>query len=119
MVNRAKAKGTAAETAIVAYVRSQGAPHAERRALLGGKDRGDIAGLIGVVIEAKSCSRDQLPQWIDETVAEGVNDRADIAACWHKRRGTTNPGQWFVTMTGAQFIAVLRLTGHLPPEGPT
>lgn len=118
MVNRSKIKGTSAETAVVGYLRQHGAPHAERRALNGVNDRGDIAGIIGVCIEVKNHSRDNLPTWIDETVIEGVNDHAQIAVCWHKRRGTTDPGKWFVTMTGEQLIAVLRLTGHLPPETP-
>jgi hypothetical protein len=118
MVNRSKTKGTSAETAIVRYLKDNGAPHAERRALNGIHDRGDIAGIIGICIEVKNCARDQLPQWIDETVAEGITDNAQIAVCWHKRRGTTDPGKWFVTMTGDQLITVLRLTGHLPPETP-
>lgn len=116
MVNRSKIKGTNAETAVVDYYRANGAVHAERRALSGSVDRGDVAGVIGVCTEVKNCARDALGAWIDETVQEGINDGADIAVCWHKRRGTTDPGKWFVTMTGAQFIAVLRLTGHLPPE---
>lgn len=114
MVNRSKTKGTSAETAVVTYLIAAGALHAERRALTGNQDKGDIAGLPGVAVEVKNCARDQLPQWIDETTVEGVNARADIAVCWHKRRGTTDPGKWFVTMTGQQFIEVLRLTGHLP-----
>jgi hypothetical protein len=116
MANPSKTKGTAAETAIVTLLQANGAPHAERRALNGALDRGDIAGIIGVCIEVKNCRRDALGAWIDETTIEGINDHAQIAVCWHKRRGTTDPRKWFVTMTGQQFLDVLRLTGHLPPE---
>jgi hypothetical protein len=115
MVNRSKTKGTAAETAIVRYLQAAGAVHAERRALTGAHDRGDIAGIVGVVIESKSCARDQLPAWVDEAELEGLNDGAEIAFVWHKRRGTTDPGRWFVTMTGRQIVEMLRMTGHLPP----
>lgn len=114
MSNPSKIRGTAAETAVVGYLRVNGAPHAERRALTGNKDRGDIAGVIGVMMEVKDRRGDQLPKWVDEVEVQKVNDHADIGVCWHKRRGTLDPGRWLVTMTGAQFIEVLRLTGHLP-----
>lgn len=116
MSNPSKRRGTSAEAVVVGYLRAHGVPHAERRALTGNKDRGDIAGVIGVMIEVKDQSRDQLPKWSDEVDVQKANDSADIGVCWHKRRGTTDPGRWFVTMTGAQFIDVLRLTGHLPRE---
>ncbi len=116
MTNRSKTKGTQAETAIVNTLIAAGAPHAERRALQGALDKGDIAGLPGICIESKNVAQMALAQWMKETVAEGINAHADIAVCWHKKRGSTNPLDWYVTMTGAQFIDVLRLTGHLPPK---
>lgn len=115
MVNKSKIKGTSAETAVVNYLIKNGALHAERRALTGNKDRGDIAGIPGVTIEVKNCARDALGSWIDELRTEMINDHADVGFVWHKRRGTTDPGKWFVTLTGEQVIAILRLTGHLPP----
>lgn len=114
MSNPSKTRGTAAETAVVGYLHANGAPHAERRALTGNKDRGDIAGVIGVMIEVKNHRRDELPQWVDEVEIQKFNDHADIGVCWHKRRGTLDPGRWLVTMTGAQFIEILQITGHLP-----
>lgn len=116
MVNKSKTKGTAAETAEVAYLRARGAVQAERRALTGNKDRGDIAGLISTVIESKNCSRDQLPKWIDELLQEIRNDGARYGGVWHKRRGTTDPGRWFVTMTGELFVTMLQDLGIIPPE---
>lgn len=49
-----RAKGTSWETSIVRYLRDQGWPHAERRALRGSNDCGDVAGVPLVCIEAKS-----------------------------------------------------------------
>jgi len=106
-VSRSKAKGTAAETAVVRFLRAAGFEQAERRTLNGVHDRGDIAGIPGVVIEVKNCARDQLPAWIGEAERERDNDRADLGVVWHKRRGTTDPGRWFVTMSGDQFAALL------------
>lgn len=117
-VNRSKQKGTSAESAVVAYLRDHGFPHAERRALAGVLDKGDVAGVIDNVIEVKNCTRDGLPGWVDETEAERVNAGARYGVCWHKRRGKGSPGAWFVTMTGEQYVAMLRALGYgTPAEG--
>lgn len=57
-MSKSKAKGTAAESAVVKYLREQGWPSAERRALNGASDRGDIAGVVGTVI----CVLDEQPE---------------------------------------------------------
>lgn len=118
-MSASKKKGTTAETAVVNYLRAQGFTQAERRALSGHQDRGDIAGIPGAVIEVKNCARDQLAAWIDEAELEGDNDRAHTAAVWHKRRGRGSPDAWFVTMTGAHFTALLRAAMGLPDQQPT
>jgi len=113
-----RAKGTAWETTIVDYLRINGAPHAERRALNGAKDRGDIAGIPGVVIEAKSATRVELAAWLDEAEAERANDHADVGVVWIKRRGRTSPAAGFVVMSGAQLLRLLASAGYTaaPPE---
>ncbi len=107
-----KRKGTAWESAIVAFLKGEGWPHAERRALAGSADRGDIAGVVGVVIEAKSAARVELAAWLDEANAEAVNDRARIGAVWFKRRGKTSPRDGFVLMDGQTFATLLREAGY-------
>jgi hypothetical protein len=111
-MNRSKIKGTSAETAIVGYLRGEGFPHTERRALAGNSDRGDIAGIPGVVIESKNCAKTELAAWVDEARIEQTNDRADLGVVWHKRRGKGSPADWFVTMSGAQFADILRRLGY-------
>jgi hypothetical protein len=106
-VSRSKAKGTAAETAVVRFLRTAGFTQAERRTLSGAQDRGDIAGVPGVVIEVKNCARQELPAWVVEAELERDNDRAGLGVVWHKRRGKADPGDWFVTMSGTQFAALL------------
>ena len=113
-MSRSKAKGTAAETAVVRFLQAAGFAQAERRTLNGVKDRGDIAGLPGVVIEVKNCARQELPAWVEEAELERDNDHATLGVVWHKRRGTTDPGRWFVTMSGDQFAALLREQQGLP-----
>lgn len=113
-MSTSKRKGTAAESAVVAFLRAAGFTQAERRTLNGAKDRGDIAGIPGVVIEVKNCARQELPGWVKEAELERDNDHATLGVVWHKARGKGNPADWFVTMSGAQFTALLREQQGLP-----
>ncbi|MFF9129149.1 hypothetical protein [Streptomyces sp. NPDC014806] len=107
MTNRNKTKGSAWERAIVDFLRSAGWPHAERRLAGSAIDRGDIAGIVGVVIEAKNTTRLDLAGWIDEAERERANDNAFLGVVWHKRRGKASAGDGYVTMTGAAFAELL------------
>lgn len=102
-----KAKGSAWERAIVEHLRNAGWPYAERRIAGAAKDRGDIAGVVGVVIEAKNTARLTLAEWLDEADLERANDNAWLGVVWHKRRGKASAADGYVTMTGAQFTALL------------
>jgi len=126
-MSAAKAKGTAAETAVVRFLQANGYPHAERRALAGFLDRGDVAGIPGLVIEVKTAARMELAQWVTEAKLEATPVRpvallgpdgrdsgkttweqvSDLGVVWHKRRGKGSPGDWYVTMDGWAFLALL------------
>jgi hypothetical protein len=114
MTNRSKAKGTAWESAIVAWLREQGWLHTERRALAGNVDRGDIAGIPGVVIEAKNAKTINLAGWLDEARAERDNDNADLGVVWFKRRGKSSPRDGYVLMDGDTFAWLLKSAGYGP-----
>lgn len=114
-MSASKRKGTAAESAVVQYLQTMGFVQAERRSLNGAKDRGDIAGLPGVVIEVKNCARQELAGWVAEAEVERDNDGASLGAVWHKRRGKGQPADWFVTMSGDQFVHLLREYMGMPP----
>jgi hypothetical protein len=116
-MNRSKAKGTSAESAVIAFLHDNGFPHAERRALRGAHDRGDVAGIPGIAIEIKNCARTELAAWLDEAATERGNAGADLGVVWHKRRGRANAGAWFVTMDGATFARILTQLGY--GTGPT
>ena len=108
-MSASKAKGTAAETAVVRYLQANGFPYADRSPLRGNKDRGDVTGLgPGVVLEVKNCKRIELAGWLDELDAEMRNAGAYIGACIHKRRGTTDPGKWFATLPFSVLVDLLR-----------
>jgi hypothetical protein len=110
-MSAARRKGTAWETEIVRYLIEQGWVHAERRALHGAEDKGDIAGLPGVVIEAKSANRHELAVWWEEAKAERRNARAATSCVWFKRRGKTSPGDGFVLLDGETYTALLKAAG--------
>lgn len=112
-MNRSKQKGTAGETAVVDYLRQHPRfAHVERRTLSGVNDRGDIAGIPGVVIEVKNCAEMKLAEWIDEELREASNDGDSLGVVWHKRRMKSSPGDWYVTMTGRQFVDLLGTALH-------
>lgn len=110
-----KRKGTAAESAVVAYLQAHGAIHAERRALRGKHDRGDVAGIPGVVIEVKNHAHIDLAAFVDEAEREKWNGMVpEVGVAWIKRRGKGDPGDWYVAMTGDTFAHLLRAAGYLP-----
>lgn len=114
MVNKSKIRGTSWESAIVRYLIAEGLAGAERRALCGAADRGDIAGLIDWVISAKNCKAMSLAAWVDEVQLQQANDGARNSAVWHHRRGKASPADGYVTITGVQFTRLLREAGYLP-----
>lgn len=72
MSTKSKAKGTAAEREVVRYLQNWW-PAAERRALSGNKDKGDVAGIPGVVVEVKAAVTQLVPAWKRETLKEMEN----------------------------------------------
>jgi hypothetical protein len=110
-VSASRAKGTAWESKVVTYLQSRGWPHAERRALRGKHDRGDVAGIVGIVIEAKSAARVELAAWLDEAHAEARHGD-DIGVVWFHRRGKGSPSDGFVLMDGAAFVDLLIEAGY-------
>jgi len=106
MTNKPKAIGTACETAVVRYLQANGFPHAERRALRGGLDAGDVTGCPGICIEikggeaAKSASDAQVEAWLIETETERINANAEIGllAMQRKAVGPKNAGQWWTVI---------------------
>jgi hypothetical protein len=108
-MNRARAKGTAAETDVINYLKAQGFIHAERRSQNGSLDKGDVTGIDpSVVIEIKNCKTMDLAGWLHEAMVEANNAQADIYAVVHKKRGTTNVGDWYTTLPTAVFVELLK-----------
>lgn len=109
---RPKDIGTAAETAVVRALRQHGWPHAERRALAGIHDLGDITGTPGICWEvkggdaARNASDGQIADWLAETEKERVNAHADIGVLVIQRRsvGPANAHRWWAVLRANAWI---------------
>jgi len=106
VTNRSKAKGTAAESAVARVMRANGWPDAERSALHGAKDRGDLTGIGAVCVEVKGghaaeqASDGQVLAWMAELDTECVNKGADVGVLVLKRKGVGhgNAERWWAVM---------------------
>lgn len=113
-MNRPKAIGTAGETAVVRVLRLNGWPSAERRALTGAQDCGDVTGTPGIVWEvkagdaAKRASDGLVQLWLDQTEVERVNAGADVGVLVLARAGigAPNAARWWAVM---RWAAMTRL----------
>lgn len=103
MTNKPRQIGTAAETAVTRYLVANGWPFAERRALHGNQDRGDITGTPSLCWEIKagkaahSASDGQVQEWLGEL--DAVRDRvhADVGVLVLSRSGygASRAGHWW------------------------
>jgi hypothetical protein len=117
--NRATARraGYDAEADLVTWLRLEGATHAERRVPGSAKDRGDVAGVPGVVFEVKFPGRDmpvRLGPWMDETLRERDNDGADLGLLVIRRPMRLCPADWAWCTDGTTMTRLLRAGGWLP-----
>lgn len=111
-MSKAKQKGTAAETAVVKYLRDNGFPYAERRALHGNLDKGDITGCGPIVFEIKDHAKITLSAWLKELHDEMVNANADTGAVIAKRRGTMKVADWYAVMPVCVLVDLLKEAGY-------
>lgn len=106
-----RAKGYAGENAVVKWLRDNGFGYAERRRAGASKDTGDIVGVIpGLVIEVKNHARLTLAEWVDQLKQEMNNfdPPAWSGVVIHKRKGTTDVGDWYATMPAAVWLELVR-----------
>jgi hypothetical protein len=110
----AKDKGRWTENAAVAYLRSWGLVHAERRRLKGAADEGDITGWPGVVVEVKSGARLDIAGWLHELDAEMFNAHAISGFVMVRPKGKPDPADWFALLPMPLIMALYEAAGWLP-----
>jgi Holliday junction resolvase len=113
-VSKSKDKGTAAEREVVRYLQNWW-PAAERRALSGNKDKGDVAGIPGVVVEVKAAATQLIGPWQRETMTEMDNAGATRCVLVVKRPYKT-ASQWDAYVP-AHHLGGMLLTSLRDGEG--
>ena len=108
MSSAAKRKGSQAERDVVAYLKANGYPYADRRVAGATLDKGDISGVLGVTIEIKNHARLDLAGWLAELEIEMKNDNAWTGVVIHKRKGKGDVGEWYATLPVKVWLALLR-----------
>jgi Holliday junction resolvase len=99
-----KAKGTRAEREVVNYLQNWW-PAAERRALSGNKDKGDVAGIPGLVVEVKAAVQQRLAEWEHETLIEAANADAKAFVLVVKRPHK-HVSRWDAYMPASQAVGL-------------
>lgn len=113
MVNKPKAIGTAAETAVMKYLRENGFPKAERRALRGVYDAGDITGCDYLCFEVKAgeaamtADDRTIDIWMEQTASETEFAKADYGILIIRRRGKGSPGDWWAYIQSSAFAQLI------------
>lgn len=112
----ARAAGTRFERLTADYLAAHVSEFIDRRPKTGAKDKGDLANVRAhgqrVVIECKDVARLNLAGWVTEADIERGNDDALAGLVIHKRRGSSDPGDQYVTATVRDLVALL--TGVRP-----
>lgn len=106
-------KGHTTEAAVAAYLREHGWPHAERRG--GGFGGSDIVGTPGITWEVKNQAGLRLGEWVDQMTGaqDDASDRHGVLIV--KRKGTTDPGEWFAVMQLDGLLDLLAEAGWTAP----
>ena len=113
MVTRSKDIGTRAEAAVVRYLCANGWANAERRALRGSADWGDVTGTPGLVWEvkggdaAKDASDNQIADWMDEAQTEAGNAGATYGFLIVARR-RKNVRDWWAVIDVCDLAKLVR-----------
>jgi len=112
----AKAAGSSMERLVADYFKVNGFPFADRRVKTGAKDCGDVGGVHvhdrRLAIEVKNTAKISLGTWAAEAEVERINDQALAGLIVHKRHGKGKAADQWVTLTLADFLAIL--TGTRP-----
>lgn len=113
-MSAARQKGTAAESAVVTYLQANGWPFAERRALAGALDKGDVTGTPGICWEVKAGARLDIPGWLRETAAEQANSnsRFGLLVVKPKGVGVTRVAEWWTVQPLWQAGLMLNAAGY-------
>lgn len=104
-MSRSKRKGTAFEREVVDFLVATGHKAAERRALGGKNDKGDVIGLPAWTLELKATKEIDLAGAVDEARVEAINAGTLFYAAVIKRR-RQNVSEAYVVLPLCLFTAL-------------
>ncbi|MGN9802044.1 hypothetical protein [Micromonospora sp. L32] len=113
-MNKPRQIGTKAESAVVKVLIPNGFPHAERRALRGEHDAGDLTGTPGICWSvkggdmARTASDLDIQRWLGELATQIGHAKADVGVLVVQRKavGEANAHRWWAIMPALQFTAL-------------
>ena len=113
-MNKPKAIGTRCETAVARYLQANGFPHAERRALRGHQDAGDITGTPGVAWSVKGgdkarTAHDKLiEKWMADLHQQRIHAAADVGVLVMQRagHGAARAGNWWAILRAPELFQI-------------
>jgi hypothetical protein len=114
VTNKPKNKGTKAETDVVCWAKKHGLYQAERLALKGAGDVGDVRLTQGVMAQVKDGYTErkeptdyQIGTWLEQVDKQTKAGGWDIGLLVHKRWGKADPDLWRWYMAGETFALLL------------
>jgi len=103
-----KRKGHAAELAVVKWLRAHGI-NADRIQAGTHKDRGDVNGWPGVVIEVKDRKAHSWHGYFEQLRRQIANANAYTGVIIAKRPGLTDVGEWMAVMPVTEWFQLMQL----------
>jgi hypothetical protein len=108
----ARRKGSAFESAVVAYLAEHGFPDCERRVMGGIRDRGDVAGVPGWTLELKAERSLDLAGALTEAQLEAVHAGTANFAAILKRRSHSIADAYVVLPLSAFASIISKESGN-------
>lgn len=113
-MSKSKAIGTRAETAVARFLAANGWPHAERRALRGRDDAGDLTGAPGICWSvkggeaARAAGDGTIALWLAELDKQRGHAKADLGVLVLQRRGYSGDraGSWWAVVAIGDLMAL-------------
>lgn len=99
-------KGNSAERSVVHTLRKWGWDAVTSRSSNGTQDGMDIISDCPLAIEVKNQVRLDLSAWTKQA-NENAMDKVPVV--WHKKRGESDPENWYVTMEGVELMKLLEM----------
>lgn len=125
VANKPKQKGTQAESDVVRWAKKHEFYAAERLALSGVNDRGDVRIATGVMVQVKDGYTDrkeptdfQIDSWLKETEQQRIRGDFTVGLLVHKRFGKGDPDEWRWYLDKRNALVLLGVVALQGPGGP-